>query len=159
MNNKTALSWTWISLLIIILDQLTKYAITHHLTEPKTLLPFLNLTLRFNPGAAFSFLGNASGWQIYLFSLISIVVSILLLTWLKSLNKNDWTTAIPLTFILGGAIGNLIDRIHYGYVIDFIDFHINHWHFATFNIADSFVSIGATLLIVKLLYEVITRQP
>lgn len=158
---KSALSWTWVSLLVIVFDQATKYLALHHLSydKPVAILPFLNFALRFNMGAAFSFLGGASGWQIYLLSAIAFVASVVLLLWLRQLKRSDAIAAIPLCLILGGAIGNLVDRVRFGYVVDFIDFHIRTWHFATFNVADAAVSIGAALLILRLLYENFIGKP
>lgn len=142
-------------MLVVLLDQVSKYAVLRHIAyeHSVTVLPFLNFTLRFNTGAAFSFLGQASGWQIYLLSGISIVVSVGLIVWLYCLKSSDWLMALPLSLILGGALGNLIDRVRFGYVVDFIDFHLGAWHFATFNIADAAVSVGAAGLILGLLYE------
>lgn len=157
---KTAWPWVGLSVLIILLDQYVKYWVLHHVTDQQTisLLPFLNIILRFNSGAAFSFLGNQDGWQVYFFSVISVLVSVVLFVWLCRLCRSDWMVAAPVSLVLGGALGNLIDRIHYGFVVDFIDFHINLWHFATFNIADSAVCVGAACLILRVLYEGVTRQ-
>ncbi len=154
-KTKNALVYVWISTLVTLLDQLTKYLVSHHLDVDQSIraLPFLNITLRFNAGAAFSFLSRMGGWQVYLLGGIAIVVSIGLMIWLSRLHRKDWITAIPLCLILGGAVGNLIDRIRFGYVIDFVDFHIHTWHFATFNLADAAVSVGAVLLIVGLLFH------
>lgn len=154
-KNKTASSWVFLSLLIIVVDQLSKYVVAHHIAATQTVkvCAFLNFILRYNAGAAFSFLGAASGWQVYLLSGISITVSVVLIIWLSRLPRSEWLTALPISLVIGGALGNLIDRIHYGYVIDFIDFHIKTWHYATFNVADSAVCVGATWLILRLLYE------
>ncbi|MCX7125108.1 MAG: signal peptidase II [Gammaproteobacteria bacterium] len=152
---KTAWPWLLLSLLIIVLDQLTKHLILSHVgaTDVVSVFPFLNIILRLNAGAAFSFLGGESGWQIYLLSSISAVVAVVLVVWLSQLPRREWWIAAPVSLVLGGALGNLIDRVHYGYVIDFIDFHLQYWHFATFNIADAAVSVGATWLIVRVVYE------
>jgi signal peptidase II len=96
---------------------------------------------------------------VYLLSGVSITVSLVLLIWLARLPRSAFWTALPVSLILGGAIGNLIDRVRFGYVIDFLDFHARGWHYATFNVADSAVSIGAAWLIVRLLYESFARQP
>lgn len=159
-KKKSALCWLWMSAIIIVGDQATKYLVLRHLSydQPVAVLPFLNFTLRFNTGAAFSFLGDASGWQIYLLAGISIVVSVLLIIWLSRLRYADWMTALPLSLILGGALGNLLDRVRFRYVVDFIDFHLGAWHFATFNVADAAVSVGAVGLILGLFYESITRK-
>lgn len=144
--------YLWISVLVIFLDQLTKYLVLHHIDIEQSVqvLPFLNFSLRFNTGAAFSFLSSVGGWQIYLLSGIAIAVSVGLLIWLYRLSEKEWLTGICLSLILGGALGNLIDRLRFGFVVDFIDFHIRTWHFATFNVADSAVSIGAVVLVLGL---------
>ena len=155
VTNKNALIYTWISALVVLLDQMTKYVVLHNITVDQVVrvFPFLNFTLRFNAGAAFSFLSAASGWQVYLLGGISVVISVGLVVWLSRLQRSNLLTAIPLCLILGGALGNLIDRIRFGYVIDFIDFHIRAWHYATFNVADMAVSIGAVLLVLELLFR------
>ncbi|OGT43456.1 MAG: signal peptidase II [Gammaproteobacteria bacterium RIFCSPHIGHO2_12_FULL_40_19] len=155
-NQKTAWPWIFVSLFIIVCDQLTKYFILQHLTEQSVVhvFPFLNFILRFNAGASFSFLGNASGWQIYLLVGISAVVSVILISWLTRLPRNEWWTTLPISLVLGGALGNLIDRVRFGYVTDFIDFYVGNWHFATFNVADSAVSVGAAWLVLIFLYEI-----
>ena len=152
---KTAWPWLLLSALIILLDQVSKHLVLAHVTalDVVRVFPFLNIILRLNAGAAFSFLGSESGWQIYLLSVISVVVSVVLVAWLSQLPRREWWIAAPVSLVLGGALGNLIDRIHYGYVIDFVDFHLVDWHFATFNIADAAVSIGATWLIIRVVYE------
>lgn len=154
-KNKKAWFWIFLSLAIIVCDQLAKLIVLKNFTEQTIVhaLPFLNFILRFNSGASFSFLGDASGWQVYLLSSISIIVSIALVIWLSRLSRSEWWIATPISLVLGGALGNLIDRLRYGFVIDFIDFHIGNWHFATFNIADSAVCVGATWLVLGLLYE------
>lgn len=154
-KNNTASTWVFLSLLIIVIDQISKYCVVHFISATQTvkIFSFLNFILRYNAGAAFSFLGSASGWQIYLLSGISIAVAIVLIVWLSRLPRSEWLTAVPISLVIGGALGNLIDRVHYGYVIDFIDFHIKTWHYATFNVADSAVCVGATWLILRLLYE------
>ena len=151
---KRAGPWLWLSVVIIIIDQCAKYLANQYLAlyQPIALLPFFNLTLKYNPGAAFSFLGAAEGWQIFLLAAISVIVMVVILVWLGRVKRSDWLLALPLSLILGGAFGNLIDRIRLGYVIDFFDFHIKTWHFATFNVADSAISVGAVLLIIKLVF-------
>lgn len=157
---KNASCWIFLSVFIIALDQFTKYLVLCYITRHTVIriFPFLNLILRFNSGASFSFLSNVSGWQIYLLSTVSITVSVILIVWLCYLKRSEWMTALPVSLVLGGAIGNLIDRVRYGFVTDFVDFHIGHWHFATFNVADSAVSIGATWLVLRLLYESFARK-
>lgn len=157
---KKAWPWLTLSLLIVIIDQVTKYLVLSHLhySEPVHVFPFLNLTLRFNTGAAFSFLGNENGWQVALFAGVSVLVSIALVVWLCRIQRNAIFLALPISLILGGALGNLIDRLRLGYVVDFFDFHVGTWHFATFNVADSAVTVGAVLLILRLVYESIAGK-
>lgn len=156
IKNKKAWPWMILSAAILIADQLTKYLVLQHFTE-QTIHPvfsWLNFILRFNAGASFSFLGNAGGWQVYLLSGISITISIILIIWLCRLSRREWWVAMPIALVLGGALGNLIDRVRFGYVTDFIDFHMGTWHFATFNVADSAVSVGATWLVLVFLFEI-----
>lgn len=152
LRKKTALPWLWLSIAIIIVDQLSKLWMLHHLQylQPMVLLPFLNFMLAFNAGAAFSFLGSAGGWQIYLFSGISLLIAALFVAWLYQTPRAYYWRGMALGLIIGGAIGNCIDRIRLNYVIDFIDFHIKGWHFATFNIADSAITVGAIFFIISL---------
>jgi signal peptidase II len=143
-----------LSIAIIVIDQLTKTYILGKMIPGESIrwLPFFNITLAFNPGAAFSFLGNASGWQMPLISVIVIVVSTVLLVWLSKLQRNEYMLCIAVSLIIGGAIGNLIDRLRLSYVIDFFDFHIGSWHFATFNVADAAITVGAILLLIKFFF-------
>lgn len=154
-NAKIISPWLFLSAFILLLDQLTKHWVLLRLTplEMVHVLPFLNIVLRFNAGAAFSFLGAATGWQVYFLSFVSIAVSVALVVWLFRLPASAWLLACPVSLVLGGALGNLIDRLQFHYVIDFVDFHVGAWHFATFNLADSAVSIGATWLIIRVVYE------
>lgn len=146
------MNWFWISGLIIVLDQITKYIADSnlYLRVPVEVIPGLNMTLCYNKGAAFSFLSNAGGWQRWFFMGISIVVSIAIAHCLRNVDPKRATLAWGLALILGGAIGNLIDRSLFGYVIDFIDVYYEHWHWPAFNIADSAISLGAGLLIVDI---------
>jgi len=149
------LLWLLLSIFIILLDRVVKHFMVQHLAlgVPLHITPFFNLTLAYNSGAAFSFLGNASGWQRWLFSFIAIVVSILLIAWLYKLPKHKALNAAAIALIVGGAIGNLWGRIVNGYVIDFLDFHIKTWHWPAFNVADSAICIGAFLLIIDMLWK------
>ena len=143
------LKYLWLSLLVIVLDQLTKYMASTLLVyyKPLAVIPMFNLTLMHNTGAAFSFLDDADGWQRWFFTIIALAVSVFLVLWLKRLTVQERLQAIALSLILGGAIGNVIDRIWLGYVIDFLDVYYGQWHFPAFNIADSAISIGAVLII------------
>ena len=116
-------------------------------------LPFFNINLAYNSGAAFSFLGGQSGWQMPFISIIVIVVVVILLVWLSKLQRREYLLCISLSLIIGGAIGNLIDRLRLSFVVDFLDFHVNTWHFATFNVADAAITVGAILLIIKFFYK------
>ncbi len=150
---RSALSWLWLSAAIIVADQITKYLaeslLSYH--QPVPVLPFLNWTLVYNPGAAFSFLSDAGGWQRWFFLSLALAVSALLIHWLRQTPRHQHWIAVPYALILAGALGNVIDRVVHGHVIDFIDVHWRGWHFPTFNIADSAISIGAAMLITGLL--------
>ncbi|MDX1570038.1 MAG: signal peptidase II [Xanthomonadales bacterium] len=145
-----------LSAVVIVLDQLTKWiAVTQmNLYESIPVMWGLNWTLLHNYGAAFSFLSDHSGWQRWFFTIIAIVVTAVLAVWLKRTPRSDWTTAAPLSLIIGGAVGNLIDRLRLGYVVDFIDVYYQQWHWPAFNIADSAISIGAiSLILISFLSE------
>jgi signal peptidase II len=139
----------WIAGAVVAADQATKWLalelLTYHVPVP--LLPFLNLTLVHNTGAAFGFLSSASGWQNLFFIAVAVVAVGVVLSMLRKLKSSELQLAVALVLVLGGAVGNLIDRLIYGYVIDFIDFYIGSWHFWTFNVADSAITIGAILLL------------
>ncbi len=142
--------WLWLTLVVVVLDQLTKYFITQsfHYHESLAIFPGFNLTLVHNTGAAFSILRDAGGWQRWLFICLSSAVSIAILVWLYTLSPYRRCLAFGLSLILGGAIGNLWDRINLGYVIDFVDVYYLNWHWPAFNIADSAITVGAILLII-----------
>lgn len=146
--SSTGLHWLWITIAIFAMDRITKSLALHYLTvyEPYPVMRFFNFTLVFNKGAAFSFLHSASGWQMWFFGILSIVVSVGILIWLKRLSYQQRWLSISLTLILGGALGNLFDRIYYGHVIDFIDWYVSYYHWPVFNIADSAVCVGAVML-------------
>lgn len=138
-----------ISAVIIVLDQVTKWLMVSWLAlyETVAVMPYLNLTMAHNYGAAFSFLAQAGGWQRWFFIVLAIAISIILIVWLAKLKPHAKLEAISLSLILGGAIGNVIDRIVYGYVVDFLDVYIGSSHWPAFNVADSAICIGAVLLI------------
>ena len=135
-------------LLVLALDQATKLWAASALDYgvPVPLLPFFNLTLVHNTGAAFSFLADAGGWQRLFFIVLSSVVSLVLVVWIWRLPSTMRLLGIALALVLGGALGNLVDRIAYGYVVDFIDLYYRSYHFHTFNIADSAITIGICLM-------------
>jgi len=142
--------WLGLSALVIVLDQLSKYLISNNFSYGESLyvLDIFNLVLVHNTGAAFSFLSDAGGIQRWLFSIIAIVASVWII-WLLRKHQHQMLFALALSMILGGALGNLIDRVAYGYVVDFLDFHWNAYHFAAFNLADSAITCGAILLIIE----------
>ncbi len=141
------LKFWWIAILIVILDQATKLAAVKLLANPIAVTPFFNLMLVFNSGAAFGFLDGASGWQNMLFVIIAIVVSLFIIGMAFRLGANEVQVMVALMLILGGALGNLADRVRLGYVVDFLDLHYQIWHWPSFNIADTAISIGAVLLV------------
>ena len=154
-NNSNAssysmLRWTLISFVVIVLDQITKAFATAKLTmfDPVAVMPMFNFTLMHNEGAAFSFLSDAGGWQRWFFSGLASIVSVAIFIWIKKLSPNEKGMAISLSLILGGAIGNLIDRVRFGYVVDFLDVYYDSSHFPAFNIADSAISVGAVIMII-----------
>lgn len=148
-NSKNAF-WLLLSLLAIVLDQWTKSIAVAHLVyaQPVPVMPMLNWTLLHNYGAAFSFLSDAGGWQRYFFTSLALVVSVIFALWLLRLPKNTVVLAAALSLILGGAIGNLIDRVTLGYVVDFIHVYYNDSHFPAFNIADSAITLGVILMLI-----------
>lgn len=141
---------------VVIVDQWTKFLADSHLVyqEPMTVFTGFDLLLSYNTGAAFSFLDTAGGWQRWLLTFISLTVSGVILIWLmKSDNKKQKLLRVALAMILGGAVGNLIDRALVGHVVDFISVYYGSWRFATFNIADSAISVGAALLILEMIFS------
>lgn len=150
MASYSALKWLWLSVLIIVLDLSTKAIATHYLVlhQPVPVFPGFNWTLMHNTGAAFSFLSDASGWQRWFFAIISIVVSIGITVWLKRLQSSQIWLAVSLALILGGALGNVWDRLTLGYVVDFIQVYYDRWYWPAFNVADSAISVGAAMLII-----------
>ncbi|MEW8013346.1 MAG: signal peptidase II [Candidatus Sedimenticola endophacoides] len=149
------LRWLWLSLLVIGLDQLTKQLVEASLLvyERVSLLPFFNLTLAYNEGAAFSFLSDQGGWQRWFFVVLALVVTTALVVWLRQLGRGERRVAIALALIIGGAVGNLIDRLLFGHVIDFLDFYYGRWHWPTFNLADSAIFLGVVLMLLDALRD------
>ncbi|QHF06585.1 signal peptidase II [Pseudomonas syringae] len=144
------LAWLWLSVLVLVIDQASKYYFENALSLYQQIIVIPDLfswTLAYNTGAAFSFLADGAGWQRWLFALIAFVVSAVLVVWLKRLGRDDTWLAVALALVLGGALGNLYDRIVLGHVIDFILVHWqNRWYFPAFNVADSAISVGAVML-------------
>ena len=149
------LPWLALALLVVFLDQLTKVLIerTFDYGDVRPVTDFFNLVLTYNKGAAFSFLANASGWQGTFLTIVGLAASVFIL-YLLARHGHQRLFALALALILGGAIGNVIDRIVYGHVIDFLDFHWGGWHWPAFNLADSAIVGGAGLLILDELVRV-----
>ncbi|MCW8889959.1 MAG: signal peptidase II [Sedimenticola sp.] len=147
------LRWLWFSLLIIILDQITKQWVESSFMVYETLsvLPFFNLTLAYNEGAAFSFLSDQGGWQRWFFAVVAAGVTVVLVVWLSRL-REEKVLALSLSLVIGGAVGNLIDRLVFGHVIDFLDFFYGTYHWPAFNVADIAISVGVILLFVDALF-------
>jgi signal peptidase II len=143
----------WIAVAIVVFDQLTKFAATSYLARHGEiqLAPFLNLVLVHNTGAAFGFLSSAGGWQNVFFIIVALAAGVFILWMYRRLSAQDGLLAIGLMLVLGGALGNLVDRLIHGYVIDFIDVYYGTWHWPAFNVADSAITIGAVLLIIDAL--------
>lgn len=147
------LKWLWLSVAVIALDQITKALASAYLLlhEPVVVLPSFNLTLMHNTGAAFSFLSQAGGWQRWFFVVIAIGVSTALIGWLRRLQRSQLWLAVALALVLGGALGNVWDRIMLGYVVDFVDLYYGDWHWPAFNVADSAITVGAVMLVLDAL--------
>lgn len=153
-TNAAAFRWLWLSLGVIVADQLTKLVIVSelHVYQIVEIFPVFNLTLTYNKGAAFSFLADAAGWQRWFFSSLTILITTGLIIWLKNLREQVWE-AMSIALIIGGALGNLIDRLRLGAVIDFIMLHWQTWYFPAFNVADAAITIGAVLMILDNLFS------
>lgn len=164
------LKWLWLSALVVIIDQASKLTASQLLEpfESYAFLPYFNFFLTFNKGAAFSFLSEAGGWQRWFFTVVAVIVSIVIFLWLRKLKAEEKVLAVSLALILGGAIGNIIDRSIYGHVIDFIDwyyysstkclpffYHLNQasCHWPTFNLADSAIFLGAVIMILHAIFS------
>lgn len=143
------LRWLWLSLGVLVADQLTKWAALAGLAyaRPVEVLPFFNFTLLFNTGAAFSFLADHDGWQRWFFVFLAVVIVASLLAWLAFVALDDRRIKAGIAAVIGGAVGNVIDRVAYGHVVDFLDFHWAGWHWPAFNIADAAITIGVILII------------
>ena len=147
--------WLGLALVVVLIDQVTKITMTKLFAygAGRVITPFFNLVLTYNTGAAFSFLAASGGWQRWFFTLLALAAAALIIYLIRK-HGNQALFCFALAMILGGAIGNVIDRAVYGHVIDFLDFHLNSWHFATFNLADSAITLGAILLIIDELRRV-----
>lgn len=150
VKQESSLPWLWLTFIFLVLDQVTKHwvANTMDLYQSINILPFFNLTYVHNPGAAFSFLADQGGWQRWFFTAIAVVASVVFFVWLKRTPRTQKLLVVALALMLSGALGNLIDRVLFGYVIDFLDFFIGNNHWPAFNIADSVIFVGAALMII-----------
>ncbi|MFC0180761.1 signal peptidase II [Thorsellia kenyensis] len=146
---KSGITWWWVILLVIAIDLGSKFAIlgNFYLGESVSIIPFLNFSYAQNTGAAFGFLSDHDGWQRWFFTLIAISISGILFYFMRQTHKSNILLNLGYAMVIGGALGNLFDRLVHGFVVDFIDFYINTWHFATFNIADIAISLGAAAII------------
>ena len=156
MNPGSGWRWLPVTVALICLDQFTKLLVVQHVKLYSSIhvLPVLDISLRYNRGAAFSFLEGASGWQRWLFTALALVVGGAILVWMRRLQgAAQWLLSLSLAFILAGALGNMIDRLRIGHVIDFIVAHWGHAEFPAFNVADSSITIGAALLLLDALIE------
>lgn len=149
-----------VSALAALADQYTKRLALQYLSPdgPTEVLPFMNLVIAFNRGAAFGFLNEESGWQLFLFISIALVVLVYLVVHIWQEAYRSVLSVLAYAFIAGGAVGNLIDRVNMGYVVDFVDLHIAGWHFWVFNLADCALSIGVALLLLSVLIEIKQRR-
>lgn len=147
--------WLWLSALVVGLDQATKWLAADRLDPYHSLplAPLFNLTLMYNEGAAFSFLADAGGWQRWFFAGFAFMMSVVLVIWLLRLGPGERLMAAALSLVVGGAMGNLVDRVLTGSVVDFIDFHVGNWHWPAFNVADSAITLGVGLLLLGSLRE------
>lgn len=161
MRDKVMLKWLWLSLLAVILDQGSKLAVagSMQLYQSIEIIPFFKLTYVHNTGAAFSFLSEAGGWQRWFFAVLALVISAVIAVWLARLKKHETLLAAALALVLGGAVGNLIDRLAYGYVIDFLDVYYDAWHWPAFNIADSAITLGVMLMLAESFGLGYSKQP
>ncbi len=152
--------WLGVSVLVVLLDWQTKQMASESLVlyRPHEIFSWLNMTLAHNYGAAFSFLNDAGGWQRWLFVVLASMVSLVLLVWLLRLQRQEWRTGLSLGLIIGGAIGNLIDRVQLGYVVDFIDVYFRGWHYPAFNVADSAITVGIVLLLLDGILQAFKRE-
>jgi len=149
------LKWLWLSGVMVVLDQMSKVWIDLNLSlhESIPIMPSFSITYARNYGAAFSFLSEAGGWQRWFFAVLAIAVSVGIVIYLKKLKPEEKLLALSLSLILGGAIGNIIDRVIYGYVIDFLDVYYDTYHWPIFNIADSAITVGVGLMLIESFME------
>ena len=151
-DSRFARYWFLLSIVVILLDQWSKWLAEISLIpyQPVPVLPLFNFTLAYNTGAAFSFLSDAGGWQRWFFISLTVIVVAVLVNWLWRMRAEERLQAASISLVLGGAIGNLIDRVWLGHVIDFLDVYYGSYHWPIFNIADSAITVGVVLLIIDL---------
>lgn len=160
MNHETRkfrpwpVTWLLLTAGVILADWQTKQWVSEALVlyRPQEVTSWLNITLAHNYGAAFSFLSDAGGWQRWFFVVLASGVSLVLTVWLLRLPREEWLTGMALGLVIGGAVGNLVDRVQLGYVVDFIDVHFKGWHYPAFNVADSAITVGVALLLIDGLF-------
>lgn len=151
-----ALRWLWLSVFVVVADQVTKALVVaqFELYDRMQLLSWFALTRLHNTGAAFSFLAGAGGWQRWFFVTIAVVVTVLVCVWLRRMpSRGQGWLAAALALVVGGAIGNVLDRLFRGHVVDFISVHWDRWFFPAFNVADSAITVGAVILLIESFYE------
>jgi len=161
MRDLSRLKWLGLSLLALLLDQVSKLVIVNsmQLYQSIPITSFFKLTYVRNTGAAFSFLSDAGGWQRWFFAGLAILISMVIAVWLTRLKQQETLLAVALSLVLGGAIGNLIDRLAYGYVIDFLDVYYQTWHWPAFNVADSAITLGVMLMLLESFGLVGAKEP
>lgn len=147
----TGLRWLWLAVAVLAIDLGSKYLVLQHfmLGETMPLFPSLNLHYARNYGAAFSFLADKEGWQRWFFAIIAIAICTVLVVMMYRGKASQKLNNIAYALIIGGALGNLFDRLWHGFVVDMIDFYVGDWHFATFNLADTAICIGAALIVLE----------
>ncbi|MFT5575546.1 MAG: signal peptidase II [Bermanella sp.] len=145
LSGTGVLKWYAIAIVFVLLDQVTKVVAATYLSygQPVYVLPVFNITLHYNTGAAFSFLSDAGGWQRWFFILVSTLVSTALIVWVGLIKNQQRLLSFALVMILAGAVGNLVDRVFLGYVVDFVSLHWNEYYFPAFNVADACITLGA----------------
>jgi len=150
-SGRNGLVWLWLSAAIVALDQFTKVLIVQRLDvfQRIDVLAMLSITRLHNTGAAFSFLSDAGGWQRWFFVVLGLAISLLVIAWLRGIPARRGWLGAALALVVGGAVGNIIDRLLYGYVVDFISVHYERWFFPAFNVADSAITVGAGILLIE----------
>jgi len=153
--------WYALAGVIVIVDQATKWLASSGLSYamPVKIFSWFNWPLQHNQGAAFSFVAGAGGWQRWFFAALACVVSVLIVYWMRDLKSRQWQLSLALALILGGALGNLVDRIYLGYVVDFISAHYRDRYFPTFNVADAAISVGAFFMVIDSVFNTAGDKP